>query len=109
MLCSLVILFYSDFRILNVYIVNVFRDVSLYIIGYIGYLIYVFNTCLGSVCSKRCEPPIEGGHICRDDGSMVTTGQISKAGGCESHGINVLKRLDSRDRSNQTFNPSKNT
>ena len=43
------------------------------VIGYIGYLIYVFNTCLGSVCSKKLDPNSPD-KICRDDRSMVTTG-----------------------------------
>ena len=60
--------------ILTLYTKRIFRGIYRYIIGYLGYLIYVFNTCLGSVCSRRKEPVNTDTEICRDDRSMVTTG-----------------------------------
>ena len=71
-------LFFTGFitlNLCNIYLVHsVYLGEYRYIIGYLGYLIYVFNTCLGSVCSRRKEPVNTDTEICRDDRSMVTTG-----------------------------------
>ena len=77
-LFSCVQLFFTGFKrinLCNIYLVHiVYLGAYCYIIGYLGYLIYVFNTCLGSVCSRRREPVNTETEICRDDRSMVTTG-----------------------------------